>query len=162
MDIVFRAIIVRIKRIKIMTKKHFFLACLFIVAFAIEAKAQNSVVYAYDNAGNRTERTVVLTKSVQGESNNSEYFKEELGKQVVKIYPNPTDGLLSVEIINISDSDKVSGKLYLYDMTGQLLKKEEINSEKKIEFDLSKNVDGVYLLKIQMKEIESTWKIIKK
>jgi len=145
-----------------MTKKHFFLACLFIVAFVIKAKAQNNVVYAYDNAGNRTERTVVLTKSVQGKSNNSEYFKEEMGKQVVKIYPNPTDGLFSVEIINISDSDKVSGKLYLYDMTGQLLKKEEINSEKKIEFDLSKNVDGVYLLKIQMKEIESTWKIIKK
>lgn len=145
-----------------MTKKHFFLACLFIVAFVIKTKAQNSVVYAYDNAGNRTERTVVLTKSVQGESNNSEYFKEELGKQVVKIYPNPTDGLFTVEIINVSDSAQVSGKLYLYDMTGQLLKKEEINSEKKIEFDLSKNADGVYLLKIQMKELESTWKIIKK
>jgi hypothetical protein len=148
-----------------MEKKQILLTCLFTLFSVIGSQAQNKIVYAYDNAGNRTERTITLT-GVQTKSAKADtipqYFKEELGKQVIKIYPNPTAGQLSVEIMNISDSDIISGKLNLYDMTGQLLDKKEINSEKRIEFDLSNNAAGIYILKIQLGNDESSWKIVKK
>ncbi len=141
-----------------MINKQILLTCLLTASFAIGAKAQSKIVYAYDNAGNRVERTIILTKSAQAEDPG--YFKEELGEQIIKIYPNPTDGQFAVEIINVSD--KVSGKFYLYDIKGGLLEKKEINSERRIEFDLSDKAVGVYLLKIHLGENVSTWKIIKK
>jgi hypothetical protein len=79
----------------------------------------------------------------------------------IRIYPNPTEGRLAVKIDNIPD-EEITGEIYLLDMNGRLLEKRSISSERKFDFDLSREVAGVYILNIHLGEEVSTWKIIKK
>jgi hypothetical protein len=78
----------------------------------------------------------------------------------IRIYPNPTEGRFAVSISGVSD--EISGKIYLLDLTGQQIEMKLANRDNKTEFDLSGKPAGVYLLKIQLGENISTWKIIKK
>ena len=77
----------------------------------------------------------------------------------IRIYPNPTQGRFAVEINNVPDH--ASGQIHLLNSQGRLLEKKNIRSERKIDFDLSRELPGVYILNVQLGETISTWKIIK-
>lgn len=121
-----------------------------------------AVSYAYDNAGNRVEKSIAVfqSKTKAAENKSPEYIKEELGEQVIKVYPNPTDGQFAVEVLN--GSDKVVGKFSLFSLGGELLQKQEAPNGQRVEFDLSGRVVGTYILKIELGGEVSSWKIIKK
>ena len=75
----------------------------FLVSAAFPAYAQQKLAYAYDAAGNRISRTIVLppqgVKSARG--NNSQYqsaFYDTLGEKQLKLYPNPVTTSLTVEV----------------------------------------------------------------
>ena len=76
-----------------------FLVTVFLLLTPILLVGQNTIKYSYDAAGNRTERTIILaTKSAIVQSDT--IFTDQLAERDIKIYPNPTDGFLKVEIGN--------------------------------------------------------------
>lgn len=122
---------------------------------------QNKVSYAYDAAGNRVKREIVLaTKSmVLSDEDKSAFFTEEVAKRDIKIYPNPTYGQLVVEI---SDIDGVkSGTIIIVNINGQQVLKKKIDSTY-IDLDISNKQTGIYILIVEIDGEKTTWKIIKK
>ena len=134
--------------------------------------SQNKVTYGYDAAGNRTSRTIVMAaappKSALAPVEEEEpvVYSEILSDIELKIYPNPTDGLLKVEILNLPENQ--TANIWLYNISGRL-----ITSLRGITgfatIDISDQPQGTYLMKIVAGETTSggsqyqtEWKIIKK
>lgn len=133
--------------------------------------AQTTISYDYDNAGNRTSRTIVLPKSAQTSSLksgvDSTYLKEEIkdkkleeqiAGQKINIYPNPTHGALRVEIIGFNLSEQTA--IQVYNLKGGLVITLTPLTGNDI-VDLSAYPLGIYVLKIQLGEKVSEWKIVK-
>jgi YD repeat-containing protein len=125
--------------------------------------------YYYDDSGNRTSRTIVLgpllrdagAEEVEEEAPDvSEAVGPDGFEAAVRIYPNPTEGRFTVEIGAIPD--ELQGEISLYDTQGKLLQKKTFLKENRIDFDLSRNSAGMYVLHTRLGEKTSTWKIIKK
>jgi Secretion system C-terminal sorting domain/Ig-like domain CHU_C associated len=78
----------------------------------------------------------------------------------LKVYPNPTTGLFSWELMS---QETVSGNLILYNTQGQEQKQQALKPARKHAgtLDLSAAQSGIYLLKIRMGEKEVVQKIIK-
>jgi hypothetical protein len=145
--------------------------------FTINVSKVTGISYSYDSSGNRTGRTIVLEKGLiatlrSGTSEEPEeeiVFSEKLPyssdienwEADIRIYPNPTEGRFAVKIDNVP-AEEIVGEIYLLDMKGRLLEKRNIGSERNFDFDLSREVAGVYILNIHLDKEESTWKIIKK
>lgn len=73
----------------------------------------------------------------------------------LKVYPNPTNDLLIIE--NLSGPTKIS----LTDLTGKLVLKQEINSEKTT-INLNHVNSGIYLLQFKSNENNYMLKVVKK
>ena len=123
-----------------------------------------TISYAYDAAGNRIKREIVLGGGLRSSTLSEEVFTEMLDVEKrdaeIRIYPNPTDGRFAVEINNVAED--VSGQIQVLNSQGRLLEKKGILSEGKIDFDLSSETAGIYILNIRLGKAVSTWKIIKK
>jgi hypothetical protein len=147
----------------------FFAGLLF---FFCASRAQN-VTYAYDAAGNRISRTIVVQTSslraaeteeevedVEEEENveESTVYSEVLADLLIKIYPNPTRGLLHIEIENLPPG--VNAEVALYHLSGKLITLREDVSHS-TEIDITGQEAGIYLLKIVAGEEQTEWKIIK-
>lgn len=116
------------------------------------------IEYSYDASGNRISRKkeIVLTKSAVIPAT---IFTEELAERTIKIYPNPTEGHLKVEI---SDFDKCqSVSLSIYNIQGQLVLKRRMESSV-CDLDISGRPNGLYVLQINIDGENTSWKIIKK
>jgi YD repeat-containing protein len=136
--------------------KHlFFLLSLFFVTITLHSQ---TIRYAYDNAGNRVERTIHLTKSSPELRSDETALTDVVSEHILKIYPNPTKGQFSVEVENFS-SDTV-GEAGLYDIAGKTVHRQTLTSGL-IRFDLGNNPTGIYILKIKINDKTTTWKIIK-
>ena len=142
-----------------MRKKVLFMMFLFIPLSLFS----QTMTYAYDAAGNRIKREIVLgglRSSTLQEEVITEKLEVEKCNAEIRIYPNPTEGRFAVEINNISED--VSGQIQVLNIQGRLLEKRGIQSEGKIDFDLTGEAAGIYILNIRLGEAVSTWKIIKK
>jgi hypothetical protein len=121
-----------------------------------------SVAYGYDSAGNRISRTIVIStlRSAKMEKQEETAVHSEMLKDLeVRIYPNPTDGLLKVEVLNMKENQ--SAAISLYDLSGKLiLSRDKISNS--TELDISNNNPGTYILRIFAGESRTEWKIIKK
>ncbi len=159
-----------------------FLSLLCFSCFYINAQVQFR--YTYDNAGNCVERNYIyysmsamvadslmiesfaqdsLSQSSLRSANKEDdiqmpVYQEELPSNRVLIYPNPTKGDLSVEVTNTSE--KTTGEVCLYDMKGKIITCQSLQEEK-ISFDLGRQPAGIYILKINISDVVSTWKIFK-
>lgn len=123
---------------------------------------QNNITYSYDSAGNRIKREIVLkTKSVSdpADSTNQTFYTDLLSKKEIRIYPNPTDGQLKIEVPGWENSDK--GRIRIVNIAGQLIVSRILNSAY-TELDISTKSNGVYILHIELNNQNSSWKIIKK
>lgn len=91
--------------------------------FAINAK---NVSYSYDSAGNRVKREILFEKqsAPSRDISNPEYFSEVLDEKEIRIYPNPTEGLLKIEIKGYTDSDECG--LSIFNMSGQQLQNMDV------------------------------------
>lgn len=115
------------------------------------------IQYVYDNAGNRVKREIVLTKSAA--ETQPAVFTEELAKRTIKIYPNPTEGQLKVEVPAFEESNSVN--LTIVNMQGQVVLRKKMNSVV-ADLDISSKPNGIYILQINIDGENSSWKIIKK
>jgi CubicO group peptidase (beta-lactamase class C family) len=76
---------------------------------------------------------------------------EQIQEDLTSIYPNPTNGLVNIEIQN-----QTSQSIKVYDLQGQLIK-ETTESQ----FDLSNFPNGTYFIKVQTKEGFYSHKLLK-
>lgn len=123
------------------------------------ATTPQSVRYAYDNAGNRISREISITVAGDEPQERIASVSESLASKEIRIYPNPTDGILSIRIENYENSDDAS--FVLYDMSGAIVdncKAEEQTST----IDISNCQSGIYILLIEINGEQSSWRILKK
>lgn len=116
-----------------------------------------SFTYSYDASGNRTERVINLLKS----SNNKSQQEIELNISEttgIKIYPNPTKGLLKINIRGYENGTQFNFKLFDIEGT-ELISKE--TGESQIELNLSDYKSGIYILHLLIEDQIFKWKIIK-
>lgn len=135
---------------------------LLLFAFSTGLLYGQNVSYAYDAAGNRIRREITLPASNTRSASEQEetlVYSEMLSDIEVRIYPNPTEGLLTVEIRNLPD--KQTADILLYNLSGKLITMRN-KIENFVEVDLSSQPAGIYLLKIVSGEYGTEWKIIKK
>ena len=146
----------------VLVRKSLILACLALLSAV--SFAQNRIKYVYDAAGNRVRReaAVSIQKAmarrpavVSEEKTQSDMLRE----RSIKIWPNPTDGPLRINISGGGENDKCS--LDVYTPLGALiLTKQVVNGVADI--DISCCSAGVYLIKIIVNNSLTTWKIVKK
>lgn len=134
--------------------------------FYFSAFSQNAIRFAYDALGNRVKREIVLQNSDVAKRNLSSEEKKEdnfysdmLSEKQIRIWPNPTEGHLKVEIQGLAPEEKAS--LRITSMSGVVVDVKETTSPVS-ELDLSHCTNGIYLLHIATGGQETTWKIIKK
>lgn len=123
--------------------------------------------YDYDNAGNRILRTTVpLRQAIAADSDTifadvsntkqEPYYEEIVGENNVKVYPNPTKGMVTLQF----DKPVKTGLYRLSDLSGKLLSDGTITNPI-VTLDLSRYENGVYLLTLTLDGQTDTWKIIK-
>ncbi|MDX8339758.1 T9SS type A sorting domain-containing protein [Draconibacterium sp. IB214405] len=119
-------------------------------------------VFTYDASGNRTERIIDLTKSAEITASSSSLSEEklieaELSSLDIKIYPNPTKGVLKVEIPEIGD---IKPTLVVYNLQGKQLVNKTVSNQIST-INLSEQPPGMYIMKIVNGAESLDWKIIK-
>ncbi|MCD6354668.1 MAG: T9SS type A sorting domain-containing protein [Prolixibacteraceae bacterium] len=147
------------------TKYLFFLTAIFVLFLKIASAhsfADTTYVYSYDNSGNRNERVINLNKSahIQNSSSSNEkeqIIEEKLSDLNIRIYPNPTQGALKIEIPELGDEN---ARLVIYNNQGKLIIDKKV-SKLVTGINLSKYPSGMYILKILIGQNSSEWKIIK-
>lgn len=87
-------------------------------------------------------------------------FEDLLAETKITIYPNPTKGMLRVDIAAANAIPK-DARIYLYNVSGALVRQltgvSATNS-----LDISAQPAGTYIMRIMLdRENVSTWKIIK-
>ena len=124
-------------------------------------------LYEYDDAGNRVVRKVfTLPPAKSAPASNQEqnpndediYYTDNVGNIQVQVYPNPTSQYVTIQISNYAELQK--GNVWLYNLSGQLLKHIQITGDQFI-LDLSSYPSGNYIVKLSMNEYHNEWKIIK-
>ena len=133
----------------------------FLTLFTFAGKSQTyKVSFGYDAAGNRVSRSVVLIQlrsAVQEEETAS--VGEVLSDVTIKIYPNPTEGIVTVEINSPREAE--TNEVSLYSLSGKNIIPAKI-VEQSTNLDINEQPAGVYILKIRAGEQHTEWKIIKK
>lgn len=137
--------------------------CLLWMSFCSMLHAQqDKVTYRYDAAGNRISRIIVISSRSATDSIREEQpvvYTEKFMDIQLKIYPNPTDGRLKVELYNLPEGQ--TAQIWLYAMSGQLITSFQ-NVSHTVNVDISDQPAGIYLMKIVAGEYRTEWKIIKK
>lgn len=119
-----------------------------------------AITFQYDNSGNRENRTIVYssTKSAKMHYMEPEIFEEIVEETKFRIYPNPTDGLLQIEISNLDT--EIESSIKLFDLQGRKVY-ENNNPGLTNAIDISERNPGVYILMLQAGSKTREWKIIK-
>jgi hypothetical protein len=139
-----------------------------LAGFQINLRAQNSISYKYDASVNRTKRLIVHVESMSNSKTKVDTTSEKEGKKEIleqsdgtkkiRIYPNPTNGKLTIEILGYGNESDI--KLNLYKLNGGVLfSNSMINGRNAL--DISDYPAGVYILKINIGDMVSEWKIVK-
>jgi len=134
------------------------LTCILLLLAATSIYAQS---YAYDNAGNRTARVITLplrSAPAPTEAKAAPALSDLIAEKEILIYPNPTKGILTVEIKGYTEEMKAEFRLM--DMSGKTIIDRKADSSSQT-FDLSRQTAGIYLLQIRINSEAVVWKIIK-
>jgi hypothetical protein len=132
--------------------------------FPVFSSAQSNVTYAYDAAGNRISRTIVIPAQLRAaeeeekEEEEPTVYSEALSELLIKIYPNPTSGLIQIEIENLPANE--TADIALYHLSGKLITSRQTAGS--TEIDITGQPAGIYLMRIVAGKEQTEWKIIKK
>lgn len=140
--------------------KHYYLLISFLSLISIAGISQNMVSYAYDNAGNRISRKIVPLNSnpLHAKAEAPAPVEEQLGERKITVYPNPTKGMLAVEITGGDDKDQL--QISLYNADGKQLQNKKLESGTN-PINMATYPSGWYILRVQAGEKRTEFKIIK-
>jgi hypothetical protein len=129
-----------------------------------------TIRFNYDANGNRITRTLIPLQLKSAIIDFPVQYPDKLditdkqkesileGELRIKIYPNPTKGILKIEIINLPEEEIPA--LRLYDLSG--LELINLNNLSPIyNLDISNYIDGIYILRIIINDKVTNWKVIK-
>lgn len=143
------------------------LASLLLLSASFSYAFAQSVHFNYDSNGNRVGKTLIATQLKSGKISDSlsdlaqKELKDEndhFTKPSAKIYPNPTRGIIKIELLNIPDGAEPEFKLL--DMSGNV-KIHRKNANPVSEIDISALNDGMYILVLKIGPTILNWKIVK-
>lgn len=137
---------------------------------------KREVSFGYDASGNMMNRVIEfksmdniaveeldsnVNKSGMLSPGNNEFqiFNDVLAGKRIKIYPNPTTGILKVEFINYTPGKE--SKIEIFGLEGAL-KKRISQLKNSNTLNLSAYAKGTYLMNIYIEGESIQWKIIKK
>lgn len=129
-----------------------------LMTFSVSAYSQNKISYQYDAAGNRIRREILFSQSQMSKKQNN-INTDMLGEHKITISPNPTEGLLRVEILD--GGDAIDGEAIVYSANGSLVASAPLKSSV-TELNIGSCPSGIYLLHIKQGNSKLVWKIIKK
>lgn len=124
---------------------------------------QTTFTFTYDDSGNRTDRTILLKKSTVITDTAAfmqqqvQEISENLGGHTIKNYPNPTRGILNIEIPQAIEEKAL---LRCYTLNGKMILETYVNNQNTI-VDLNNQPAGIYILTIIIGDRKKDWKIIK-
>jgi len=146
----------------------------------VKSQTTNPITYGYDADGNRTSsadplKSLIITDSIivsaqqemyqdttgnlTNKDQNKILYQDSVGKYIVNIFPNPTKGILFIDISgNIGDAPMYS--LELFDISSRCLQNIQ-NTGFSGELDLTSYNNGIYLMQITINNQKSQWKIVK-
>lgn len=134
------------------------MAVLLITAMPCLMFAQ-TIRYDYDGAGNRLTRYIVMSPNRVAKSTSiDEFLSDSLSERNIRIYPNPTQGLLRIRIDQLSEEDICS--IRLFSLSGQQILVMPLQATE-TELNISDQSNGIYILQILLNGEASSWKIIK-
>jgi hypothetical protein len=134
----------------------------FIIAVNFQSYSQDTIRYTYDNAGNRIGRDTIhiggggMLKRGKIEKPIIDYTFEN---REIKIYPNPTKGMLEVEIPEDPYNPETI-QLLIFDLKGRPIIDRRQEPSRSL-LDLSPYPNGFYILYLKKGQTISKWKIIK-
>ena len=171
-----------------MSKKIFpalILQILFFLCFT-NSWGQTYIEYLYDDSGNRTDRQIVMSAKIADTSlvhkdslithndslmhndsihqptltaaNNNVLFTEQVGEIKVSVFPNPTNGKLTLKVNSIQEL--TDAKYFIYTESGVLLTQSVFDNTEQV-VDFTTFSVGNYILKIMFKDTNKTFKIVK-
>lgn len=117
-----------------------------------------SVRFAYDEAGNRVKREIVISKQKAKTSttDSNKIYYDMLDNVEVKVYPNPTKGNLKV---GVSRAD-LTFTVQVYSSAGQIVGT-YTSRNGYVDVNITNQPNGLYVLAVSMNGNKTTWKIIK-
>ncbi len=134
-----------------------------LVAIAPFSYAQNPlpIEISYDAAGNRITRKVLQVSMMAkgGSYSDSTYYIDQMQSVLMKVYPNPTQGKVYVEMQGGGEIGH--SNIRMFDSHGRLIHEQEGNGNA-VELDLSTYPTGHYIIDLFVNEEHTTWKIVKK
>lgn len=100
---------------------------LLIALFAMQYSVYSqSVAFTYDQAGNRTSRTIVTPPLKSAEEFSETPVEYSLDKDYkLMVFPNPTSGILNFEIENLGSTTNFIITARVYTINGSLILDEE-------------------------------------
>lgn len=133
-------------------------------SFSFRLASGQGVLFGYDAAGNQISRERIIDMSENGVSINESSVRNPIYEEILKdmkitIYPNPTKGVLKIDITGVEIPKE--GSIRIYNLRGGLVSQIQQIAESNL-IDISAQPVGMYLMKIiiDSKHV-STWKIIK-
>lgn len=123
-----------------------------------------TITYYYDDTGNRTDRLIVFQKSATVSDTVSKAIQEkELSSKGfnVILYPNPTNGILRIDVIQDGPGEAGDLQFEVYDLSGRIILIRTASLGSNI-IDFSEKTYGTYILVLRCAEVSSRWKIIKR
>jgi PKD repeat protein len=106
-----------------------------------------------------SEPAVKMTNSEEESLTVSQAAKTIDENAFTTVYPNPTTGIFYLDMTDVLSQDPVS--IEIYDMLGNRVMKTNLPAEKSHAFDLSGQVDGIYILKVLRDNEVMVVKIVK-
>ena len=151
---------------------------LFLIITAVvfsEFLAGQTVHFSYDDSGNRKHREILyeenipdstgitndttVMKSSELTANGTKEYSATVGKQTIKIYPNPNNGYFTIKIEGWDPASKAD--MTMTSLTGKSIVEEKITGEiTKVRFH--NQPDGTYLLTVILNGKRETWKVVKR
>lgn len=114
--------------------------------------------YGYDAVGNRIKREIIISNNNVRKTPPKTVVSEMLSDKTIRIYPNPTKGILKIEISGWSELD--AGSITVFNTNGARLVSTPL-SDPATTVDITGCAPGIYLMLVRINDKESTWKIIK-
>lgn len=128
-----------------------------LILASLSASAQ-TFHYSYDQSGRRIRREVVMAPQNARADKTASISEELIDNRKLRIYPNPTCGLLTVEISGYENDDKC--EVSIFSKSGILIKSLQVDSNVTT-IDISDQPADMYLMRIVINQSVTTWRIIK-
>lgn len=136
----------------------FVLAAVITVAGALWHDAgAKIVVFDYDQAGNRVKRE--LSAPPMQSRAAGDFSTDMLESEFITIGPNPTTGVVKIEVSNFVGGD--NGRICVYTTAGQLIAATQMRSAI-TEINIGSKASGMYVFIVETEKASSRSMIIKK